>query len=245
MPDLLEQHRAEVPIEQFAVTEDLHLRSKGHNLGDAILDKPALNPFETDVRDTLTRAGLKLVAQYGSSGCWIDYAVAHPLYQGRFVLAIECDGATYHSSESARDRDRLRQEQLERLGWRFHRIWSSDWYYNKDNPVARVLEAYERAVKAADGETDAPPAPPPPNYEPIPSPAAPARHEPRPRALRRNSIDDYTRSELVALVRWIESDDIVRTRDELLAATIQELGFQRRGSKIVAAVENAIDQARR
>ena len=69
------------------------------------------------------------------SGYWIDYAVRHPTQPGRYVLAIECDGATYHSSESARDRDRLRQEQLERLGWRFHRIWSSDWFYNKESAV--------------------------------------------------------------------------------------------------------------
>ena len=92
-----------------------YVDSGAENLGDAIAEKPALNPFEVDVRDTLSRHGLKLVAQYGSSGYWIDYAVAHPTQPGRFILAIECDGATYHSSESARDRDRLRQEQGRRL----------------------------------------------------------------------------------------------------------------------------------
>jgi very-short-patch-repair endonuclease len=113
--------------------------------------KPALNPFEVDVRDTLSRHGLKLIAQYGSSGYWIDFAVAHPTQPGRHVLAIECDGATYHSSQSARDRDRLRQEQLERVGWRFHRIWSSDWFYNRDKCVVeKVIEAYRAAVESAD-----------------------------------------------------------------------------------------------
>src|SRR5204862_1049544 len=114
--------------------------------------------FEVDVRDTLSRHGLKLVAQYGSSGYWIDYAVAHPVQPGRYVLAIECDGATYHSAESARDRDRLRQEQLERIGWRFHRIWSSEWFYNREKCVEKIMDAYRRAVEAADredtGETD-------------------------------------------------------------------------------------------
>ncbi len=47
------------------------------------------------------------------------------------MLAVECDGATYHSSKSARDRDRIRQSVLEGLGWRFHRIWSTDWYRNR------------------------------------------------------------------------------------------------------------------
>lgn len=80
------------------------VESGGTNLGDQVPDKPALNPFEADVRDTLTRSGLSLTPQYGASGCWIDFAVRHPLQPGRYVLALECDGATYHSSESARGR---------------------------------------------------------------------------------------------------------------------------------------------
>jgi very-short-patch-repair endonuclease len=131
-----------------------YVESGGTNLGDTIVEKPALNPFEVDVRDTLARASLKLTAQYRSSGYWIDLAVAHPTQPGRYVLAIECDGATYHASESARDRDRLRQEQLEQLGWRFHRIWSSEWFYNKDKAVAKVLDAYARAVAVADNGTE-------------------------------------------------------------------------------------------
>ena len=89
-------------------------------------------------------------AQYGSSGYYIDYAVRHPTHPGRYVMAIECDGASYHSSECARDRDRLRQEQLERLGWNFHRIWSSDWFHNKEAAVERVLAAYQNALIQAD-----------------------------------------------------------------------------------------------
>jgi hypothetical protein len=66
-----------------------YVESQGTNLGDRIIDKPTLNPFEVDVRDTLQRRGLKLVAQYGSSGYWIDYAIAHPRRPGRYVLALE------------------------------------------------------------------------------------------------------------------------------------------------------------
>ncbi len=64
------------------------------------------------------------------------------------MLAIECDGATYHSSPTARDRDRLRQEQLERLGWRFHRIWSTDWFADPDAEVARVKGTYEHGPRS-------------------------------------------------------------------------------------------------
>ena len=135
-----------------------YVESDGTNLGDHVLDKPALNPFEVDVRDTLLRHGLKLTAQYGTSGYWIDFAVQHPLQPGRYVLAIECDGATYHSSHSARDRDRLRQEQLERQGWRFHRIWSTEWFHDKDACAEKAIAAYHDAVRAADNG-DRPPRP--------------------------------------------------------------------------------------
>ena len=93
---------------------------------------------------------MKLTAQYGTSGYWIDFAVQHPTQPGRYVLAIECDGATYHSSRSARDRDRLRQEQLERHGWRFHRIWSAEWFHDKDTCTQKAITAYHAAVRAAD-----------------------------------------------------------------------------------------------
>ncbi len=63
-----------------------------------------------------------VIPQYGSSGFRIDFALPHPTLSGRMVLAVEADGASYHSSPTARDRDRLRQQVLERLGWRFHRI---------------------------------------------------------------------------------------------------------------------------
>ncbi len=227
-----------------------YVESDGANLGDRIIEKPALNPFEVDVRDTLQRRGLKLVAQYGSSGYWIDYAVQHPTQPGRYVLALECDGASYHSSESARDRDRLRQEQLERLGWRFCRIWSSEWFYDKERSVQKVLDAYEKAVAnaAAEDRGEKPkaarPTPTTPTTAEAPTAPAPLRRNGKMPILPGYAIDEYTDEELVQLIRWIESDDALRTEDELLATAITELGFQRRGTKIVAALSGAITQAR-
>ena len=225
-----------------------YVESGGTNLGDQVLDKPALNPFEVDVRDTLMRRGLKLTAQYGTSGYWIDFAAQHPLQPGRYVLAIECDGATYHSSQSARDRDRLRQEQLERQGWRFHRIWSAEWFYNKDHCTEKVLAAYQAAVQAADNEE--PPGRPvsqaPPQPVSTPTTAAPAqRRNQRPAVISGYPIDTYTDTELTALARWIRSDDVLRTEDELLAAMMHELGFQRRGKNVVARLSTAISRSRR
>lgn len=236
-----------------------YVESGGANLGDNVLEKPALNPFEVDVRDTLVRRGLKLTAQYGTSGYWLDYAIQHPVRPGRYVLAIECDGASYHSSETARDRDRLRQEQLERLGWRFHRIWSSGWFHNKERCVDKALAAYELAVAAADRKEQEQGEDASPRHRTTNgntgshiSPgeegdAAPlvVRNGPRPPLRRGLSITEYSQSQLVQMIRWVESDDRLRTEDELLDETIRELGFQKRGSRIVTAINQAIRHARR
>src|SRR5208337_4825364 len=66
---------------------------------------------------------------------------------GEFILGIECDGATYHSAKSVRDRDRLRQEILERKGWKIHRIWSTDWFKNRDREVQRLLNSVRQAAE--------------------------------------------------------------------------------------------------
>lgn len=84
------------------------------------------SPFEEAVAIALTRAGLAIIPQVGVGGYRIDIGVRDP-DTGRYVLGVECDGATYHSSKTARDRDRLRQQVLENLGWTIHRIWSRDW----------------------------------------------------------------------------------------------------------------------
>ena len=78
--------------------------------------RQADSPFEEEVADQLRRLGYEVEHQVGSGGFFIDLAVIDEDHPGRFLLGVECDGASYHSARSARDRDRLRQEVLERLG---------------------------------------------------------------------------------------------------------------------------------
>ena len=227
--------------------------SNGSQLGQAATQIPELNPFEVDVRDALVRADIPLVAQYGASGYRIDFAAKHPTQPGRMVLAIETDGASYHSSESARDRDRLRQEHLERLGWTFHRIWSQDWFNNRDEEIERAKLAYAAAVAAADrpeepeepsGSQTASGVAPNPGPTLTAASAVPARDGSCPINRNRGGIDEYTPGQLRRLITWIESDTLLRTREQLLEEAIQQLGFRRRGSKIVAALNAAIDASR-
>jgi len=107
------------------------------------------SPFEAAVAEAIESFGYKVEPQVGSAGFKIDLAVCDPARSGRYMLAIECDGATYHSALWARERDRLRQQVLENLGWRFYRIWSTDWFYRR----AEQLEKLKQALDAARAET--------------------------------------------------------------------------------------------
>ena len=225
-----------------------YTESGGSDLGHVAMDKPVLNPFERDVESRLRAAGIPLIPQYGCSGYWIDYAAQHPTRPGQMVLAIECDGASYHSSATARDRDRLRQEHLERLGWTFHRIWSQDWFFHPEAETERALNAYQAAITAADHPEGRPELSDVPWHQPTatdPGPAATVRRVgPCPVLTHRGSVDEYDLGELAAVVRWIESDTLLRTEDQLLAETMRTLGFARRGSKITTALTAAIAWSR-
>jgi hypothetical protein len=96
-------------------------------------------------------------SQVGVSSFRIDLGVIDPARPGEYILGVECDGATYHSARSARDRDRLRQEVLEGLGWRLHRIWSTDWFRRPQQEADRLLTAIRNAQAKAMVSTGATP----------------------------------------------------------------------------------------
>jgi len=101
--------------------------------------------FEEQVAKALVAHGYTVHAQVGLAGFFIDLAIADAERPGRYILGIECDGAAYHSSRSARDRDRLRQAVLEDHGWIIHRIWSTDWFNRPQEQLARVIAAIAAA----------------------------------------------------------------------------------------------------
>ncbi len=206
----------------------------GQSLAGRLHGSVTLNPFEADVRDKLVEAGIPLVAQYGVSGFRVDFAAHRPDEPTQMVLAIEADGASYHASPTARDRERLRQQHLERLGWRFHRIWSTDWFLQRDKEIARALVAYKEALAAP-----APMVPVSTNALPAETLATGVPRGPRPELPHYEEIADLPDHVLAELVAWIESDGLNRTEEEVVAETINELGFQRRGTRIVEAIVRA------
>lgn len=103
------------------------------------------SPFEREVLSELLKRGLNVLPQVGVAGYRIDLGVLDVDTPGRFVCGIECDGASYHSSESARDRDRLREQVLRDRGWTLVRVWSTDWFKDRAGQVTRLIAAIESA----------------------------------------------------------------------------------------------------
>jgi restriction endonuclease-like protein/uncharacterized protein DUF3320 len=190
--------------------------------------------------------------QVGTAGYFIDIGVKDPEYPGRYVLAIECDGASYHSSRSARDRDRLRQAVLETLGWRFHRIWSTDWFRHPGTETERAVAAIEAARQAAEMcEAEAVSAP----EAAQPAIARAAQESPK----STYQVEPYRKAQLPRLLlskQELYAVDSHRIAFEIKAVVdieapvhesevtrrlLESYGVSRAGSRIAAHVLNAIE----
>jgi len=123
-------------LEYCRDNKSLSIKLDGERLPDS--------DFEIFVMKVLKQAGYKVVPQVGVKGFFIDIGVMHPSNEGMFIMGIECDGATYHSLKSARDRDRIKQHVLENQGWHIYRIWSTDWFNNPQKETRRLLDCLEQ-----------------------------------------------------------------------------------------------------
>ena len=156
--------RAKKIVVTFSSMSSEDIRDVGSNAGVQLLKKwldysasgmlapnvdtgrEADSDFELHVMDQLRSIGCEPVSQVGVDGYFIDIGVRHPMWPHGMIMGVECDGATYHSSKSARDRDRLRQEVLEGLGWYLYRIWSTDWFNDPISETAKLKIAVEKRL---------------------------------------------------------------------------------------------------
>lgn len=107
------------------------------------------SPFEDAVKVALERRGWEIHTQIGVSGFRVDLGIVDPDHPGRYLAGIECDGATYHRSATARDRDRLRQTVLEGLGWTIRRVWSTEWWQDAEGAAERLHDRLSADLEAS------------------------------------------------------------------------------------------------
>ncbi len=197
------------------------------------------SPFEEEVAAALIRFGLQPVSQVGCGGFRIDLALKHPDRPGQFCLAIECDGATYHSSHTARDRDRIRQTILENLGWTIIRVWSTDWVRNPDRQIERILESYEKSLLSPiNAELD--------TQDDVEEDLEPTfiqkeDDQQRREKLSFDSIDEVPDDTIHLAATYVLTQAGAMTVDDLVRQTSRELGFRRTGQKIRSRIESCLN----
>jgi very-short-patch-repair endonuclease len=229
--------------------------------------------FEESVAYEIKALGYHYRPQVGMAGFFIDIGVVDPANEDRYILGVECDGAAYHSSRYARDRDRLRQMILERRGWKLHRIWSTDWFYRKDREVAKLKDAIEaarvgRSLPTAANIYDFEPqkelplggpsgivglAPQTPPYTDLidEAPSAPARPDPlRPYELteyeyRTSEPHNLSDGMLAELVERIVEVEQPIHEEEVARRLAHVCGLQRAGSRVQDAALRGLRYARR
>ena len=113
------------------------------------------SPFEEEVFNELDRRGYQVHKQVGTARYRIDLAIVDPEVPGRYLLGVECDGAMYHRAKTARDRDKLRESVLRGLGWKLHRIWSSDWWHDPQHEMKKLEAAIEEAERTRNEDSNA------------------------------------------------------------------------------------------
>lgn len=220
------------------------------------------SPFEEDVAEAIRAMGYLADPQVGAAGFRIDIGVRHPDRPGQYLVAVECDGAAYHGALWARERDRLRQEVLENLGWKFHRIWSTDWFHHRGRELERLRNALDAARDAGEDGRRVRGA----NHG-----SSSAAHAPEESAVASGKAIEIGHLELTAPA-YVRADLQVRSLVEPHEAPIPQLGElvariveiegpihidevarritsafgrSRAGSRIVEATKHAVDWARR
>ena len=197
------------------------------------------SPFEDAVLAALRQRGHQVDAQVGVSGYRIDLAIRSE-DGGRFDLGIECDGATYHHSPAARDRDWLRQQVLEGLGWRIHRVWSTAWIRNPSAELAAIERALEEA-RAGQWETQ-----PPAEASPVAAPEEPVRDSgtglTKPTNAARwdgwyRSIDDVPDAVLDEALLLAARSAFGASQEDLRREAARHFGWQRVGANIRAQMD--------
>jgi hypothetical protein len=191
----------------------------------------------------------------GTAGFLIDLAVVDSQQRGRYLLGVECDGASYHSARWARDRDRLREQVLKDRGWNIHRIWSTDWFHRPKEQLTKLLGAIEQAQTRLAAENaqqqEARSAEPtqlikrdmPSEDQGPPENGAKPYQEANFAVPRETAIHELSINKLVTVIRTVVDIEGPVHRDEVCHRVATLWGHYRLGSRMEDAIIAAINVA--
>jgi very-short-patch-repair endonuclease len=243
-----------VPRGTRMLREFLHFAETGTIAAGELTGQEADSPFEEAIARVIRTNGYKVVPQVGVSGFRIDLGVIDPLQPGRFILGVECDGATYHRARSARDRDRLRHQILVNLGWRLHRIWSTDWFRDPQREIDRLLVAIQEACKSVPPtpttRATAPPVigfseptPCPENSTPLTVHQLPPYEEYRPSVPANLELLQLSQLQMAALVAFVVKAEAPIHAEEVARRIREAFRLERTGSRVLAKTSDGLRAA--
>ncbi|MEO7035879.1 MAG: DUF3320 domain-containing protein [Polyangiaceae bacterium] len=205
------------------------------------------SPFEEQVALAVQKHGYVVDSQVGVAGFFIDLAVRDPETPGRYLLGLECDGAQYHSSRCARDRDRLRQQVLEDRGWSIARVWSTDWFRDSVSQTRKIVETLaklratprsaKRAATTVAATTELPRHAPTSVAPPLPSVS---RYVEASFQTPATPIYELPVAHLASVIAQILDIEGPVHRDEVAKRVTGLWGLTRTGSRISGAVDEAL-----
>ena len=131
----------------------LEFAHTGKLYGGEDTDRESGSEFQEHIANVLKQKGYEVKQEIGVAGYFIDIGIKHSSFPNGYLLGVEADGAAYHSSKSARDRDRLRQQVLEGLGWTLYRVWSTDWYNHQENETKKLVNFIEQQAELKKQQT--------------------------------------------------------------------------------------------
>ena len=129
-----------------------YIESRRLEIG-SVTGKEFDSDFEREVYSRLEERRFRVDPQVGVGGYRIDLGIRDPKNESVYLAGIECDGATFHSAKSSRDRDRIRESVLRSLGWKLLRVWSTDWFADPESQTDIIVERL--AALSPQSSTDA------------------------------------------------------------------------------------------
>ncbi len=196
------------------------------------------------IASELRQRGYEVMTDVGRSQFKIDIAVVQPNNPDEYMLGILCDGKKYYQTKTVRDREIVQTGVLKGLSWNIMRVWTVDWYANREKVMERLLNRLEDIKNHVKPKAEA--------SEEAKRIAAKAfnvddlkvektTEYQLPRAYRNKDIGFIPPTEIQKAVMYTVEQSVSIPKEELYRQAVRVLGFSRRSARSDTSIQHAID----